>query len=389
MLDRTNILFITHYSGMYGANQSLCTLVLELRDKYNVHPIVLLPCKGDFYNLLEQNKITCYVSHFYWWVNADKGLFQRLLNYRKQMRNLLRGPKLLKIIKKEEIDLVYSNSVTINIGVFLSSKLHCPHIWHIRETLQAYNFQFSIADFLVKKIFASGADKYIVISDFIAASYSDFLPREKVQKIYNGVSNNRDLLQTNEEQGILNLCMLGLVCAQKNQLDAIKAVKLLSKEKGIQHIKLHIVGAAKEDYLQEVKAYIEDNALQDKVILHGHQSDIQSILCNMHIGLMCARDEAFGRVSIEYMLHHMPVIASRSGANAELVKEGISGTLYELNNIEVLAAKIETFIENPHLQTTMGESAYEYAKNNFSSEQTTAAIYSLIEALLKNNLHQF
>jgi glycosyltransferase involved in cell wall biosynthesis len=47
----------------------------------------------------------------------------------------------------------------------------------------------------------------------------------------------------------------------------------------------------------------------------------------MNIGLMCSRDEAFGRVTIEFMLHKMPVIASNSGANPELVINRINGDI--------------------------------------------------------------
>ncbi len=75
---------------MYGANQSLCRLIMDLHDNYNIEPIVLLPSRGEICEFLEQNKINYYVSHFYWWVNADKGILQKLLNYRKQFRNLFR-----------------------------------------------------------------------------------------------------------------------------------------------------------------------------------------------------------------------------------------------------------------------------------------------------------
>jgi len=121
------------------------------------------------------------------------------------------------------------------------------------------------------------------------------------------------------------------------------------------------------------------------VVFHDHQSSVHEILNYMDIGLVCARDEAFGRVSIEYMLHGMPVIASKSGANEELIQDGQNGLLYELYNALELAQRIEYFVENPLKQVSMGAFAEEYAKANFSSEQNTKAVYKLIEKVINES----
>lgn len=386
-IEKKNILFITHYPRMYGANQSMCQLIVELRAKYNIRPIVLLSQRGEICEFLDTNEIKYTVSHFYWWVNADKGLFQKLLNYRKQVLNLFRVPKLLKLVEREEIDLIYSNSVTINIGVFLSRKMHCPHIWHIRETLQAYDFKYSLGNYWAKKIFENGADRYIVISNFLLNSYKGILPINRTRRIYNGLTLDIEGKKPNSFTSILNIVIVGIICEQKNQLDALKAINSL-KITGTNNIRLHLIGGNKQDYLRQVMDYIEENGLQDRVFIHGHQSNFQNILNVMNIGLVCARDEAFGRVTIEYMLHGMPVIASNSGANEELVQDGENGLLYDLYNAEELADKIEYFIKNSNQLETMGAFAQKFALNNFSSEQNTAKIYGVIEDLLHNANNQ-
>lgn len=381
MVETTNILFITHYPGMYGANLSLCTLIKELRASYNIEPIVLLSSRGDICEFLEQNDIKYYVFHFYWWVNADSGIFQKFLNYRKQIRNILSLSELLRELEQEKIDLIYSNSVTINIGVSLSRKLRCPHIWHLRETMQAYDFKYSIGNFLVKRVFAKGADRYIVISDFLFNSYKNYLPLIITKRIYNGVTLDVEDKSTNSFTTVLNIAIIGILCDQKNQLDALKALKILMT-KEINQIKLHFIGGSKEEYLIAVKKYIVENELTENVIFYGHQKDVNRILSSMNVGLVCARDEAFGRASIEYMLHGMPVIASKSGANEELVLEGENGLLYELYQVEELAEKMIYFLDNPAMVQKMGTRARHYATSNFSSAQNTDAIYQVIEELV-------
>jgi glycosyltransferase involved in cell wall biosynthesis len=380
------VLFITHYHGMYGANQSLCKLILELRESYDILPIVLVPSRGVICDVLDQNNIKYYVSHYYWWVNNNNGVFQKTLNVRKQVRNLIRIPKIMDLLKNENIDLVYSNSITINIGYFLSKKLKCSHVWHLRETLQAYNFKFSLGSFFSRQFLKKGADKYIVISDFIKESYASLIPPEKTQRIYNGVSIN--LIQKRHVNGIennLHIVCLGVLSEQKNQLEILQAVKILKDKYVCSDVLVHLVGSAKSDYLFSVQQYIAANNLESDTCLHGHLDDVHPLLSKMNLGIMSSRDEAFGRVNIEYMLHRMPVIASISGANEEIIQDGLTGFMYELGDADALAKRIKYFIENPTELERMGNIALHYAETNFSSKQNTQAVYQTIEQLLENS----
>lgn len=377
-----NILFITHYSGMYGANKSLLQLILELRKDYNVQPMVLLRNEGEICEELRKENIPYIVSHYYWWVNEDRGLFKKLLNKRKQIINLCRIPNIARQLQAYKIDLIYTNSICVNIGIFLKKRLKVPHIWHFRESLYQFRLSLSLSLPLSSYLCKKGADRYILISDYLCEYYQFLLPKDKVRKIYNGINFSNVQIRENRLENDLHLCMAGIVSEQKNQMDALKAVHFLVDKHRKRNIKLHIIGGHKVDYLAEMQKYIKDNGLQDFVIFHGHQTDVSDILREMNIGLMCSRDEAFGRVTIEYMMHSMPVIASISGANAEIVKKE-TGFLYEIYNTRDLADKILSFIENPISLQTMGKTAYEYAKENFSSRTNTKLIYEQINELIK------
>jgi glycosyltransferase involved in cell wall biosynthesis len=384
---KQNILFITHYPAMYGANQSLFTLLVELRKNYPVNPVVLMRSYGPLCELLEKHAIRYYILHFYWWVYEKDTFFERILNIRKQFRNLLRLKHISKVLSVEKIDLVYTNSVPVNIGFFLSKIFHCPHIWHIRESLEQFPFKLSIGTFLSKKLFLRGADRYILISDFLVNEYKKFLPSSRVVKIYNGISPDSEIRIMNKVSGFINICLAGIICEQKNQLDAIKALKILTVDKGYRNIRLHLIGGKGNmpEYSNSILKYINDWDLEINIVFHGHQSQVNQIFRKMNLGLMCSHDEAFGRVTIEYMLNRLPVIASRSGANPELVKEGINGEIYELNNFRELAEKIEKYIIHPELLDLVGSQAYDYAIQNFSTEKYVDSAYRVIEELLSND----
>ena len=384
-MRKINILFISHYSEMYGANKSLLQLIIELRRDFGIKPIVLLPRIGEICKELEKEKIEFQISHFYWWVNNNKGIFQKVLNVRKQIRNQLRVKQIYKLFSDENIDLVYSNSVTINMGVFISRKLHCPHIWHIRETMEAYNFRYSLGKRFAKKHFQKAANQYILISDFLIRSYSSYLPSNKITRIYNGINRIELHRKENHFDGVLKLCIVGVICEQKNQLDILKAIKILVEEHGITNIHLHIIGTAAGAYLELIQDFIAVNNLTKFISFHGHQNNVSEWLCETNLGIMCSRDEAFGRVTIEYMLHRLPVIVSNSGANSELIQPRNNGEVYELYNAQDLASKIMRFVQNPKLLEEYGRYAEEFVAGNFSSEQNSKSIYKTIQETLELN----
>lgn len=57
--------------------------------------------------------------------------------------------------------------------------------------------------------------------------------------------------------------------------------------------------------------------------------------------------ETFGRVMIEALARGTPVIASDIGGNREIVRDGIDGLLYRVGDIDDLAAKITSLIDDP------------------------------------------
>jgi glycosyltransferase involved in cell wall biosynthesis len=59
--------------------------------------------------------------------------------------------------------------------------------------------------------------------------------------------------------------------------------------------------------------------------------------------------EAFGLVVQEAFSAGRPVIVSKSGGPAELVRDGVDGFVVERNNGKALAEAMQKFINNPEL----------------------------------------
>lgn len=355
----------------------MLALIMLLRERYDVQATMLLPHTGAMCDILEQNNIPYVVSHYYWWVNDNHGLFQKLLNKRKQLLNFCHLRRILNALGNRHFDMVYSNSVTIDVGIFIAENLQVPHIWHFRESLVQFNLSLSLSlslSLLRRPINSA----YILISQYMMDYYRPYLPADRMHCIYNGVSLPQGISrqQPNRLINHLKVVCIGVLCEQKNQLELLRAQAILYQRGVI--IETFFLGSAKADYLHQMQQFIEQNRLTPYAHIMGHTDDVYTIMQDMNVGVVCAHDEAFGRVTIEEMLMRMPVVVSQSGANAELLRPGKDGVVYPLGDTEALAEALHQYVENPKLLQVQGDSAYKYATGHFSAEQNAEQIYQLI-----------
>lgn len=378
------ILFVTHYAGLYGANKSLLTLILLLREKYNVQPKVLLPTNGPMCAQLKDAGIPYKISHYYWWVNDNKGCFQCLLNKRKQVINYFRIPKLFRLFIDERLDLVYTNSLCVNIGYLIAKSMQLPHIWQYRESLEQFSFKMSLSEAYSRKIWNDSITRtHILISDYMMEAYRQYLPHDRMVRIYNGVDLPKGIAERKENKidGRLKVVCSGILNTQKNQIEILKAQSIL-RERGVE-IETYFLGSLKDEYYEAIKQFIIEHHLEDMVHLKGYTNDVFGVLREMNLGVVAARNEAFGRVTVEYMLMHMPVVATDSGANPELIEEGKTGMIYPLGDAEKLADRIEEYVKHPDLLQSQGDAAAKVAKWNFSASRNAELIYEQIRNAIK------
>lgn len=378
------VLFVTHYAGFYGANKSLLTLMVLLRDRHGVQPMVLLPNRGAMCAMLEEQGIEYVVSPYYWWVNYNHGLFQWALNKRKQWINWRRAKRIGGQLKARNIDLVYSNSVCVSMGFLVAKCLGLPHVWQFRESLTQFSLSLSLS--LSKRVLADKINrKYVLISDYMMSFYRPYLPQDRMICVYNGVDlpNGTFRMEENRFHNRLQVACVGVICEQKNQMELLQAQYALHK-RGID-IDTWFVGTCNDKaYLKSIQDYANDNGLVGMTHFVGHVDKVFEVLQKMNLGVVTAHDEAFGRVTVEYMLMKMPVIVSRSGASPELVKSGQTGLIYELGDVESLADDIESYCFNPDLLVSQGEAAFSDATERFSAGSNMEHIYNQIVEVLSS-----
>lgn len=79
--------------------------------------------------------------------------------------------------------------------------------------------------------------------------------------------------------------------------------------------------------------------------------------------------EGFPMVLVEAFAHGLPVVASRLGAMAEIIENGVSGLHFEPGNPQDLAQKIQWLHDHPEECQQMGENAHREYEEKYTPEK--------------------
>lgn len=378
---RTKVLFVTNDAVTYGSTRSMLNLIDELVKK-DIDIKVLIPGNGPLEEELKKRSIAYKIGNYYTGV-IPRGAKGKIKLYIKAVLNYLKSFKIAKWVKQEKFTIIHSVNSAVFVGAHLSKRTKILHIWHIRELMQEdHNLEFfnkRLAYSMLNK-----ADYRIYISKVVENKYKKILNNKNSELIYNGIPVDKFLnIKTPEvDDNKFKLLIAGNICKTKGQEDAIKAIEYL-KGKGTNNLELQIAG---DGILQsQLESYVKENHLEENIKFLGFRNDLDEIRKNINIYLMCSKNEAFGRVTIEAMMSKNLVIGSNTGGTIELIKDGKTGFLYEQGNYIDLANKIESAIKDWGKSHEIIERAYNEAIEEFSIKKCADKVYKVYEKLLKEN----
>ena len=192
--------------------------------------------------------------------------------------------------------------------------------------------------------------------------------------VYNEISKPIVKQKIKLENHHFKIGIFGYLSEQKNQKEALKAISLVNT--GMK-IKLYLVGGGCPDKYLELA---DSLGIKDKVTFIGYTDDVGAYYEEMDIVIVCAKNEALGRVTVETMLYNKCVIGKRSGATSEIIYDSKNGLLY--NTINELASQIELLYKNSQIRTDLAKNANNLAVTKFSNGLSIKRIYSEILKLI-------
>ncbi|SFU75054.1 N-acetyl-alpha-D-glucosaminyl L-malate synthase BshA [Pustulibacterium marinum] len=99
--------------------------------------------------------------------------------------------------------------------------------------------------------------------------------------------------------------------------------------------KLMMVGEGPEK--EKAELLCEKLGIENKVMFLGNSNEIDRILCFSDLFLLPSETESFGLAALEAMVNRTPVVSSNTGGIPEVNRQGVTGFLSEVGNVDEMA----------------------------------------------------
>lgn len=387
MQGKMKVLYIASGDAKYGASKAIMPIIKQLNDEKKVIPVVVTRKYNEFNEFCDKQGIENY-SCYYCDIMAGAPYKSKALRVIKHMVKYLlflvgAFTKYFNVpsIDWKSIDLIHINHNRIGIGYYWSKKYKIPCICHIREFGQEdYNvvyYKRNCIDYMNRE-----CQNFIAISNAVKDSWVEKgIRSDHIEVIYDGVDIGNYPYENHKENTIIKIVMVGHIQPNKGQHILIEAIGRLPIDIR-KRVHVDFIGEAYKDYMKKLKKIIQSENLEESISFLGYVENVNERLKNYDIGINASKSEGFGLITVEYMMSGLVVIASDTGANVEILSDGINGVLYKYGDTRDLAAKIEKAIKLYIKDSSMRAKACTDAVEKFASRVSAEKIFLYYQKLL-------
>lgn len=394
------VVFLSHSSGsenLGGAELSLLHLIDEWKAKrpsIEVFVVARNP-RGSLQPELDRRGVDHESLDFSSWVrpHLEPSVIDSALELRMDSWAV---DRLVAIIRNVQPDLVVTNTVVSPWAALAARLCGVPHAWLIHEFGDLdHGLEFKLGREVTLADVNLLSDLVVANSQAVRDSIAPWIESDKLMVSYPSIDfeHVRSLAESEGSahhewslEGALHTVLVGRVSASKGQWRLVTAIAQL-RDEGIDVV-ASIVGLATPSDEAALTALIEELGVGDRVRLVGETTNPFCIMADADVGIMASDCEAFGRVTVEYMTLGRPVIASRTGANPELIVEGETGWLFDPDNPADLARALRDAAGNREVLKERGENARRSVDEKLAGAFPAEALLERLEEAAQSETHR-
>ena len=287
--------------------------------------------------------------------------------------------RLFRLLRKLRPTVVHTRNVGTLDCAFIAwlagvpIRIHGEHGWDVFDPDGAtpkYRF--------LRRAMSPFVASFVAVSrelrDWLVASVR--VPAAKVARICNGVDTDRFRPRETDESSPLPTKIFGeehVVVGSvtrftriKDPLNLIDAFLRLRRDPALTGRSLRLVMIGDGELLAEARARLEQAGALSEAWLPGTRDDVAVLLRAMDIFVLGSKREGVSNTVLEAMASGLPVIATATGGNDELVLAGETGQLVPVENSAALAEAIAKYVNDADLRRNHGRQARGRALSDFS-----------------------
>ena len=349
----------------------MLALVKGLSEEFE--PVVVCPSEGGLAEELRKAGVTTFRIPLYQW-RKGKYLVHRYFSVRR----------LANLIHQISPHIIHCNEFYVMPYAVKSSRgLRIPIVSHIR---------LNVSKNYIKKYYLHKADKLIVVSQALANKLAETELSERTVVVYNAIDPTDFSLPENssefrKEIGVSGTTLLlgqvaGIEPRKRQHITLRAARKVVDRFADVHFVFVGNPRPEHQSYFNELRTIAKNLGIADKVSFIPFRTDIAPVYSALDINLLVSSGEGFGRTIIEAGYLGVPSIGTHSGGIPELIEDGVTGCLVNLDDVDELSETILSLAFDAEKRRRMGESARKLVEQKFLPPAHCEKIQTIYRELL-------
>lgn len=345
-----HIVFVSHTRALHGSEQVMLTTIRQCIAQGWKVTVVLPQNKPNegLENALGKEIDILYLNY----TNSGGGLLRTVF---VELYNLPAVFRLSRWIRKNKVDLVYSNTSVTLLGVEAAHKAKIPHVWHWHE-LPSKEFGWSKSAIIILRYWRKYNHRILFISQNQKSLWEKCLGNHRIantQVLYNPIRTIRT--QRSEHEGGIRIGYVGGFNERKNLPWLIQTVERLTCK---YNVHLFLYGAKDE----KEKVYMQSFINNTKVLsVYEYTTDIESVYANLDIFVLPSWSETMPLVVLEAMQAGVCVLQTNHSGMTELMHDNKECLFVSPENPESLYQALIRCMDKS-LRTEIATRGQEFAK---------------------------
>jgi glycosyltransferase involved in cell wall biosynthesis len=307
--------------------------------------------------------------------SKEAGLKTYEVNMIKQA-HLKTVPGLIKIIKKENVDIVSTHSSVDSWAGGLAAKFTGRALVRFRHNL------YPVGRDPLTKLIYSLPESLVAISEAVKDTLMKSRFKDnRIKVIHDSVDTGTFRTDVNDLRDELGIQREALVIGNTSTFTKVKGQEYLLK---VFHIInnnvpcfLLFAGNLPESSKELYLSYVNEE-VRDRVIFLGHRDDVPRVLKTIDVFIYPSLMEGLGTALLEAMILEKSVVVSDIPTFRSFIADGVNGLFFKTADADDLAEKVLSVMRNEVVRELLGRNARKTALEKFTLEQmidTTEAHY--------------
>jgi glycosyltransferase involved in cell wall biosynthesis len=288
---------------------------------------------------------------------------------------------LRRIVSRNNIKIINPHFPSLNAIMFLALKMlgHVEarivlsfHGSDVQSLLSTSGFARLLWKNVLRRV-----DGITVVSKSLGSELLALEPRiaGKLVTIYNGVDlevfaafdSSQKPLSPKSHQ-VATIISIGAFREIKGHDVLVQAFALIAKR--IPNTRLMLVGN-QGPALNQIRNLIETMHLNGRIVVETDVSHerIPSLLASAQLFVLASRREGFPLVLVEAAAAKVPIVCTKAGGMSELIIDGVTGRLVEIDDAHALHDAIIDLLRDPVTAERLAANCFEYVKDNLTWRQ--------------------